>query len=605
MTKANSVRAVAAFSSNRLRFGHMLPRISPASSLALVALFSTTAWAESLPVAPPLTAQTMRSGGPFAPEQRLWQFKSEDLQVEIFPERQEIAAVATMRFTALATAGRLAVDLDSNFHIGAISIDGSASKAASWTNPEGRLFIDLPVVKKTGAPVTVTITYAGRPHIAVRAPWDDGMVWAKTPDGQPWIATSVQSSGCDLFWPCIDYPTYEPDYIDLHITVPAGLKALSNGVLGKVEQRPDGRTTWNWHAENPTLYTVAFAIGPYEELSGIYASRFGNNVPMHYWYPPGRTSDARALFAEFAPTLDFYEQVIGPYPFGNQKMGVVDAPFRGMEHQTLNAYGGNYAKSPDGFDKIIHHEFGHEWFDNQMTASNWDDYWLHEGFDAYMQPLYGRWRDGEAHYATMMAQYRGRIRNERALVTRTPQTSAAVYSTSTGPGNDIYLKGAWVLHTLRKLIGDKSFFDATRLLVYGRVDPKSGNFKPVMRTTADLQRIITTVTGKDYGWFFDVYLYQKYLPQIVQNRTRHGLKLRWEVAGGLPFPMPLTVDVDGRRQIVPMTNGSGRILIPANAHVIIDPDSAILMQSDAVDAFQSWTAKQTVTVPVTPKPSGP
>ncbi|RRB82041.1 M1 family peptidase, partial [Escherichia coli] len=135
-----------------------------------------------------------------------------------------------------------------------------------------------------------------------------------------------------------------------------------------------------------------------------------------YWFLPGEEEKARALFAEFAPTLDFFESEVGPYPFGDEKLGVVETPHKGMEHQTINAYGNDYAKAPEGFDWLFQHEFAHEYFGNQLTAANWDDYWLHEGYGTYMQPLYGRWREGEARYATMLADERGKIANLRPII---------------------------------------------------------------------------------------------------------------------------------------------------------------------------------------------
>src|SRR3546814_9870441 len=80
-----------------------------------------------------------------------------------------------------------------------------------------------------------------------------------------------------------------------------------------------------------------------------------------------------------------------------------------MEHMTINAYGNEYAKSPYGFDNLFQHEFAHEWFANQMTAANWDDFWLHEGFAAYMQPLYGNWLDGRSEEHTSELQSLMRI----------------------------------------------------------------------------------------------------------------------------------------------------------------------------------------------------
>ena len=82
---------------------------------------------------------------------------------------------------------------------------------------------------------------------------------------------------------------------------------------------------------------------------------------MFYWYLPGEDAKAKAaLFAEFAPTLDFYEsRQIGPYPFGDEKVGVVETPYKGMEHQTINGYGNDYAKARRrGSTDLFQHEFG-------------------------------------------------------------------------------------------------------------------------------------------------------------------------------------------------------------------------------------------------------
>jgi len=568
--------------------------VRAALMLAAGAALGLAAPAMADPGQPPLTAQTSSSGGPLHPEQEKLRFDSADLAFEIFPEREAIAGKATLRFTAKAPVSTLVVDLDRNLPVSAIAIDGKPLPRDAWSNPEGRMTIRLGKTVAQGRRVTATITYGGTPHVAVRAPWDGGFVWSRTADGKPFVATAVQMEGCDLFWPCIDYPTYEPATIDLHITVPAGLKAPSNGVLQGVETLADGRTTWNWRVANPTLYGIALNIGPYEELSGTYRSRFGNAIPMFYWYlpGPGMEAKARALFAEFAPTLDFFESVIGPYPFGDQKLGVVETPHKGMEHQTINAYGNHYAKTPWGFDDLFQHEFAHEWFANQLTASNWDDFWLHEGTGSYMQPLYGRWREGEGVYTAMMLQSRAGIRARSPIVTGRPQSAEDVYEDENGRGGDIYSKGSWVLHTLRNLIGDKAFFDAIRLAVYGRTDPRPGNFKPLYRTTPEFIGFVKQTTGTDYQWFFDVYLYEAALPKLVQERDGDRLSLSWKTPGDKPFPMPVEVSVDGVVTRVAMPGGRATLTVPEGAHVVLDPWSRILKQSDNIDALQAYRAEQ-------------
>ncbi|MBN8807728.1 MAG: M1 family metallopeptidase [Sphingomonas sp.] len=541
---------------------------------------------------PPLTAQTQRSGGPIDPDQAKLQFDTADLSFEILPTTEQLRGKAVLTFTARAPLDVLVIDLDRNLGPQAIAIDGKPLPRAAFANPEGRLTIKLPRRYATGQKVVATITYGGTPHVAVKAPWDDGVVWSKTPDGQLFFATTTEGYGCDILWPCLDFPQGEPGRVDLHITVPKGLKAPSNGVLRGVDTLPDGRTIWNWSVKHPNTYAIALNVAPYEVISGEYKSRFGNTIPMYYWYLPGEEAKAKALFAEFAPTLDFYEANVGPYPFGDEKMGVVETPHMGMEHQTINAYGNGYKKAPEGFDWLFQHEFGHEWFGNQLTAANWDDYWLHEGYEEYMQPAYGLWREGFARYATMMDSQRNKIENKVPIVRGRWITEEEVYEADKGgPGQDIYYKGAWMLHTLRWLLGDKDFWDVTRLEVYGRPDPRPGNFAPRYGSTAEYEGFVKRVTGKDYRWFFDVYLRRAALPDLVEARTGTTLTLIWMTPDDLPFPMPIEVMVDNKLRRIDMPGGTATIAVPADAHVVVDPYARVLRRSKAVEDYQAGLRK--------------
>jgi aminopeptidase N len=540
---------------------------------------------------PPITPQTSRSGGALDLDQAKLQLDSVDLAIEVFPDREAISGTATLSFTAKQAITRLPIDLDKNLPVSAVAIDGKALPASAWRNPDGRLMITPAARIAAGSRFALRITYGGTTHVAVRAPWDGGFVWSKTKAGQPWVATAVQGEGCDLFWPCIDSPTFEPKTADLHITVPRGLKAPSNGVLRGVDPLPDGRTTWHWHAKNPTLYGISLNIGPYEELKGEYKSRFGNTIPMYYWYLPGEDAQAKGLMAEFAPTLDFFESWIGPFPFGDEKLGVVETPHLGMEHQTINAYGNGYKKAPEGFDWLFQHEFSHEWFANQLTAADWDDFWLHEGYGAYMQPLYGKWREGDGRYTAMMLKQREGIQNKAPIVSGKPRAEEDVYEIERGgPGQDIYVKGSWMLHTLRNLIGDKAFFDVTRLAVYGRADPRPGNFAPRYSSSKEYRQLVNRVTGADYGWFFDVYLDEAALPDLVETREPGRLTLQWKAPGNKPFPMPVEVEVDGKVTRLAMTGGRDTLSVPEGAHVVVDPMSRILKRSPAIEAVQAQAA---------------
>src|SRR5690606_38493849 len=125
--------------------------------------------------------------------------------IRVIPDDRAIDAVAVLDFTATAPVERHVVELDTILTISAVSVDEVAIPAGGWSNPEGRLAVDLGRTLQPGQTARLRIAYAGKPRVAPRAPWSGGFVWSTTPSGEPWIATAVQGEGCDLFWPCIDH----------------------------------------------------------------------------------------------------------------------------------------------------------------------------------------------------------------------------------------------------------------------------------------------------------------------------------------------------------------------------------------------------------------
>jgi aminopeptidase N len=555
-------------------------------------LLTTAAAAQETtgPAARESTAFTLATDQPRTPEQEAVRFDKADLSIRVMPDQKAFDAVAVLDFTALSPVSVLPVELDTRFDISAIAVDGTTLDASDWRNDEGRLWIQLGRELAAGDSVSIRIAYAGQPREAPRAPWDGGFVWGTAPSGEPWIATAVQPEGCDLFWPCIDNPLSEPGRVDLHITVPSNLAAPSNGrFLGK-QDHGDGWTTWNWSAANPNTYAIALNIGPYEEVSAQYQSRFGNTIALSYWHL--RSDDpveVRSLFAEFAPMMDFYEATVGPFPFGDEKMGVVETPHLGMEHQTINAYGNGYRLDGKGYDWLLHHELAHEWFGNQLTNTNADDMWLHEGLGSYMQPLYLRWLHGERYFQAELLEQRNDLINRFPVVSGVQRSEDEVYQGDVGPGLDIYNKGSLVAHSLRMLIGDEAFFRSVTRLVYGRPDPRPGNFTTRHASTDDFLAIVNEEAGRDLTWFFRGYLYQAALPDLHETRDGGRLHLKWVTGDGAAFPMPVEVEIDGRRLTVPMTDGRGDIAVDERAHVLIDPDSKVLRRLDFIEI---WKGRQ-------------
>lgn len=559
------------------------------AALAAAALFPLSLNAQTAPAE--LTEQTRKMGGIMPAEQMALSFEHLDLSTKVYPDRKRVESDATLTFKTSARIGTLILDLYPGFRIEAIYLDGRKLAPARYTNPEGQLRIALDKPVSAGGTIVARIVYSGTPPLAKRPPWEGGTTWMKTPDGQPWIDTSLWGGGCDLLYPCIDHPTRKAALVDLHYTVPAPLVAPGNGAfMGMTEK--DGWRTYNWRARSPHTYGLVLDIAPYKVMEGNYASRFGNNIPMRFYYLAGEEAKAEALFREFPVTLEFWETMIGPYPWADQKMGVIRVPYSGLENQTLIGYSNDYPKSMYGWDWLLNHEFSHEWFANQLSVANYDDLWLHEGMGSYMQPLLGEYLGGELDYFALLKAQRANIRNLQPLVTGRERTEKEVYADPSGPRGDIYDKGSWVLHTLRGVMGDAAFFESLRRLVYGRPDPKPGNFVPQFGTTQGYLAIVNQVTGKDYRWFFDVYLYRAALPELIAERDGGMLKLRWKVRDDLPFPMPVEVRVDGRIVTLPMTGGTGELAAGPGVAVVIDPHSKILRRSEAIDQYQAWRAAQ-------------
>ncbi|SHG13698.1 Peptidase family M1 [Marisediminitalea aggregata] len=529
------------------------------------------------------TAYSLKSGGQVAPLQQGLTVEHADLTFAFDFDNKILMGTTTLTLKGEGSRSAFSVDLDSVFTVNSVAVNGESLAASQYRNVGGEL--QITPTSDIALPLTVTISYEGQPRIPVRAPWDGGVMWEKTPDGANWLATAVQGEGCDLFWPCIDQPHGEPNQTDLHIQVPKPLVAASNGVLVDVTDNGDTRT-YHWQTRSAhNTYGIALNIAPFEKLETTYSSIYGNTYPIVYYHLPGNEQQAKVLFDEIPTMLTFFERMIGPYPFGNEKVGVAQTPHLGMEHQTINAYGNEYKKDEFGFDWLLQHEFAHEYFGNQVTNDNWDHMWIHEGLGSYMQPLFAQYLSGDVAYMTYLNNQRKGLINTHPIVSNKLMEVEQVYERGVGPALDIYYKGSWIMHTLRNLIGDDAFFSAVRELVYGTDQPKPGNFTTIYRNTQDFIEIVNRRTGKDLSWFFDVYLYQPKLPKLVETRTEDSVTFRWNTPQNLPFPMPLEVSVNGEVQVLDITSPNTITVTPFDV-VIADPNSKVLRYEARYDNKQ-------------------
>ncbi|KLE32202.1 hypothetical protein AAW01_08540 [Aurantiacibacter gangjinensis] len=552
--------------------------------MALAALFCATPVAAQ--ESPRIAERTAQTDIPLEGPRGAVRLPQVTLAITVAPEGRSISGRAVMTVQPTEQLEQLQFDLAPRFTIDAVYVGEQSVDRSDYANPDGLLTIDLPQAIPAGEPVEVTIGWSGQPHEAVNPPWDGGIVWAETPEGQPWIATAIQGEGCDMFWPCIDHSSVRIGTLDLLISVPTPLVAAANGRL-VWSHEVDENTVWHWQARDPNNYGVTLQIAPYEVAERDYESRFGNTIPLRFWHLTGNEEGANRLLGEMADQITFMEERFGPYPFGDEKAGVAETPHLGMEHQTINAYGNRFRPESNGHDWLLQHEFAHEWFANQLTHASINHMWLHEGITTWTQPLYLEWARGEMLYDAEMWRQRQRVWSRVPLVP--PEGELPDYNDREARwGDDIYFKGSWIMHTLRYLVGDEALFPAITMLTYGTHDPEPGNLAPVSRTTEDFRQILQDSTGRDLEWFFDAYFYQAEMPRLDVMQDGDMLTLRWHTPSRLPFAMPVEVRIGDEVRTVAMADGHGRIELdwPSQPY-LVDPRNRILRYDADVEAWQN------------------
>ena len=519
----------------------------------------------------PVVAQrrTNVSGGKLRSEQACFDVKHYELRLSIDPVQKSIEGSLRMKAIVTEDTERIELDLDERLAVSRLS---SAGVDVEFEHEDGRIKIALPMKLEKGAELDILVAYSGVPRVAPRPPWSGGFTWDETKKGKPWIATSCQMEGADLWWPCKDHPSDKPENMDLFITVPKALYCASNGRLVKISKE-GAKRVFHWRISTPiSNYAVALNIAPYKVLERSYTSVTGEKVETFFFALPESVSKAKKAFPQFLKHLRFMEEICGPYPFRADKYAIVETPHLGMEHQSIIAYGNKYRYSKDGYDWLHHHEMSHEWWANLVTARDWKDMWIHEGIGTYMQALYMEELRGRAAYLQAM-QRTGRHGNRLAVAPRETRDSKQI-----SRGHDIYNKGSWFMHTMRWLMGDKKFFVALRRMAYP--DPKmetvTDGSSVRLVDTEEIRAIAEKYHGADLEWFFEVYLRQPRLPELLSRHEGGKLHLEWKLPIEVEFPMPVQVKLRGKLLRVEMPEGTAVLDVPKGAKFEIDPDRLIL-----------------------------
>ena len=481
-----------------------------------------------------------RLRGSVTPERAWWDLKHYELAIQVDPEARTIKGSNVVRFEALEDGSTMQIDLQEPLKITRVEHSSGDLKF----NRNGNVhLIEFSKSIGKGTSDEIRIFYEGTPVVSKNPPWSGGFSWQKDNHGKHISATSCQGIGASIWWPCKDHGYDEPDNgMQIRITVPEDLTAVSNGRLTKTDHDVDGKTkTFQWTVSQPiNNYGVNVNIGNYVNFSDRYKGEFGE-LDLEYWVLEHQRETAEKHFKEAPRTIEAFEHWFGKYPFYEDSYKLVVVPYLGMEHQSSVTYGNGFKNGYRGrdlsatgvglkFDFIIVHESGHEWFGNNVSMKDTADMWIHESFTNYSENLFVEYHFTKKEAEDYVIGCRRNVRNKSPIIGK--------YNLNNSGSGDMYYKGGNMIHMMRHIVNDD---EKWRSILRGL----NKTFWHQTVTTQQVEDYLSEQAGFDFSKVFDQYLRGTDIPRL--KYTIEGKKLVYRFEKTIDgFSLPLRATINGK-----------------------------------------------------------
>jgi aminopeptidase N len=386
---------------------------------------------------------------------------------------------------------------------------------------------------KTGDQHTYTIRYEGIPA--------GGLVISNNKYGHRGFFGDNWPNRAHNWLPCVDHPS-DKATLDWRITAPDHYQVVANGALQEETPLPGHLKLTHWKESAP-LSPKIMVIGVADFAIDHPGDALG--VPVwNYVYPENKETGFRS-YAFALQILPFYITHIGPYPF--EKCGNVQSKtqFGGLENASAIFYFENSVSSP-GVESLMAHEIAHQWFGDAATETLWQHLWLSEGFATYMTHCYLENKYGPDTLKAGLRTDRSKlIAFEKDRMTSIVDTTVkGDYMQLLNPNS--YEKGSWVLHMLRRRLGDELFWKgiAAYYKTYRDKNASSADFEKVIETTCG-----QTTSSLDLTTFFHQWLYLPGHPHLhitwKYDPDKKALEIDLTQTQNNLFEFPLEYNIDG------------------------------------------------------------
>jgi len=428
------------------------------------------------------------------PLQDLFNVLNYNLNLQINPNYGWIAGSVTIIFQAQAQpVNRVVLDYSDKMVVSGMSINYPYNAHVAYVHRDNKITARLVTPIEPWQVGRVVVQFWGKPE-------PDGLFGYNvdvTDAGKPVVATVSEPWSARTWWPCKDDPRDKATVLT-NISVPEGVTAVSNGNF-----KGKNGLVFTWEEPLPiSTYLVSLAVAEYTELNETYSGSAGQIELTHFVFPE-LVDQARADFAILPEMLDFCGDLFGPYPFTNQPYGMVLCQWdQAMEHPTAVTYGNILITGDGQFETVLLHELSHMWFGDLITPVDWTHIWLNEGFATYAEALWAEHKWGSSGLISFMNQHDwGHGYPDDSLIRGSASSYAPYYFRTIA-----YHKGAWVLHMLRRQLGDEDFF-ASLTAYLNNPQLRFGNAH-----SDDFRQACEDVSGQDLQWFFDQWLYRTTYP---------------------------------------------------------------------------------------------
>ena len=216
--------------------------------------------------------------------------------------------------------------------------------------------------------------------------------------------------------------------------------------------------------------------------------------------------------------VSFYETFLGPFPYSEFNIIQIDtwgygqAP-PGMMFITNEAFSPLSGDLNQHFSQGINHRFAHEiahqYWGHAVSWPSEEEQWLSESFAEYSAAFFLKKLKGDSSYTQLVNSWRANARQA------SPSSSIALANRINLPEDPesefsmrrwlIYDKGAYLLYTLHKELGDEVFLTFLKSF--------QSSFRWKMGATKHVAGLLKAITKKDYSQFIDHYYWSTEMPK--------------------------------------------------------------------------------------------